>query len=123
MKVTAGELSKAVQAELDAYNAEVDEKVRKVIKSVADDTKKQIVRSSPKRTQRYSKGWKVSMSKKTERPAAVIYNKDRYFLTHLLENPHRKRGGGTVRPKKHIEPAVKQAEKLLVSRLEQNMKS
>ena len=84
MKVTAGELSKAVQAELDAYNAEVDEKVRKVIKSVASDTKKQIVRSSPKRTQRYSKGWKVSMSKKTERPAAVIYNKDRYFLTHLL---------------------------------------
>ena len=52
MKVTAGELSKAVQAELDAYNAEVDEKVRKVIKSVASDTKKQIVRSSPKRTQR-----------------------------------------------------------------------
>lgn len=123
MKVTAGELSKAVQAELDAYNAEVDEKVRKVIKSVASDTKKQIVRSSPKRTQRYSKGWKVSMSKKTEQPAAVIYNKDRYFLTHLLENPHRKRGGGTVRPKKHIEPAVQQAEKLLVSRLEQNLKS
>ena len=49
MKVTAGELSKAVQAELDAYNAEVDEKVRKVIKSVASDTKKHIVRSSPKR--------------------------------------------------------------------------
>lgn len=123
MKVTAGALSQAVQAELDAYNAEMDEKVRKVIKSVASDTKKRIVRSSPKRTQRYSKGWKVSMSKKTEQPAAVIYNKDRYFLTHLLENPHRKRGGGTVRPKKHIEPAVKQAEKLLVSRLEQNLKS
>lgn len=123
MKVTAGALSQAVQAELDAYNAEMDEKVRKVIKSVASDTKKRIVRSSPKRTQRYSKGWKVSMSKKTEQPAAVIYNKDRYFLTHLLENPHRKRGGGTVRPKKHIEPAVQQAEKLLVSRLEQNLKS
>ena len=65
MKVTAGELSKAVQAELDAYNAEVDEKVRKVIKSVASDTKKQIVRSSPKRTQRYSKGWKVGRISRT----------------------------------------------------------
>ena len=122
MKVAASELSKAVPAELDSYNAEVDEKVRKVIKSVAGDTKKQIVRSSPKRTQRYSKGWKVSMSKKTERPAAVIYNKDRYFLTHLLENPHRKRNGGTVRPKKHIEPAVEQAARTLPSKLAQELK-
>ena len=122
MKDTAGELSTAVQAELDAYNAEVEEKVRKTVKSVANDTKKLIVQGSPKRTKRYSKGWKVSMSKKTERPAAVIYNKDRYFLTHLLENPHRKRNGGIVQPKKHIEPAVEQAARLLPSKLAQELK-
>ena len=122
MRVTVNELSKAVQAELDSYSAGVDETVRKVIKDVANDTKKQIVRSAPKRTQRYAKGWKVSMSKKTERPAAVIYNKDRYFLTHLLENPHRKRNGGIVQPKKHIEPAVEQAARLLPSKLAQELK-
>ena len=123
MKVTVDDLSEVLREELAAYSSEVEENVRKTVKSVANDTKKMIVQGSPKRTRRYYKGWKVSMSKKTEQPAAVIYNKDRYFLTHLLENPHRKRGGGTVRPKKHIEPAVKQAEKLLVSRLEQNLKS
>lgn len=123
MKVTVDDLSEVLREELEEYSSEVEEKVRKTVKSVANDTKKLIVQGSPKRTKRYSKGWKVSMSKKTEQPAAVIHNKDRYFLTHLLENPHRKRGGGTVRPKKHIEPAVQQAEKLLVSRLEQNLKS
>lgn len=123
MKVTVDELSEALREELEEYSSEVEEKVRKTVKSVANDTKKMIVQGAPKRTRKYSKGWKVSMSKKTERPAAVIYNKDRYFLTHLLENPHRKRNGGIVRPKKHIEPAVQQAEKLLVSRLEQNLKS
>lgn len=123
MKITVDNLSEAVRTELAEYSSDVEERVRKTVKSVANDTKKLIVRGSPHRTGRYRKGWKVSMSKKTEQPSAVIHNKDRYFLTHLLENPHRKRSGGTVRSKKHIEPAVQQAEKLLISRLEQNLKS
>ena len=122
MKVTVDDLSEVLREELEEYSSEVEEKVRKTVKSVANDTKKLIVQGSPKRTKRYSKGWKVSMSKKTERPAAVIYNKDRYFLTHLLENPHRKRNGGTVRPKKHIEPAVEQAARTLPSKLAQELK-
>lgn len=122
MKVTVDDLSEVLREELEEYSSEVEEKVRKTVKSVANDTKKLIVQGSPKRTKRYSKGWKVSMSKKTEQPAAVIHNKDRYFLTHLLENPHRKRGGGTVRPKKHIEPAVEQAARTLPSKLAQELK-
>ena len=122
MKVTVDDLSEVLREELEEYSSEVEEKVRKTVKSVANDTKKLIVQGSPKRTKRYSKGWKVSMSKKTEQPAAVIHNKHRHFLTHLLENPHRKRGGGTVRPKKHIEPAVEQAARTLPSKLAQELK-
>lgn len=123
MKVTVDDLPAAVQAELDSYGAEVEEKTRKAIKSVANTTKKRLVATSPKRpgSGRYAKGWKVSVNKKTESPGAIIYNKDRYFLTHLLENPHKSRSGRTVSPKKHIEPAVDQAARLLPTKLAQEL--
>lgn len=121
MKITVDDLPVAVQAELDHYGAEVDEKVRKAIKSVANTTKKKLVMTSPRRTGRYGKGWKVTLNKKTERPGATIHNKDRYYLTHLLENPHKSRSGRTVSPQKHIEPAVEQAARMLPNKLAQEL--
>ena len=49
--------------------------------------------------------------------AAVIYNRTRWFLIHLLEDGHQKATGGRVEETPHVEPAEQQAEKELVDEI------
>lgn len=123
MSVTIDELPAAVQAELDKYSTEVAETTHAVIKSVANQTRKTLAITSPKRSGRYGKGWAVRMSKDIYHPEAVIYNRDRYFLTHLLENPHKARNGRTVFPREHIAPAEEQAARSLTQKLIQALET
>lgn len=117
MEVKIDNLSSSVQAELEKYSTEVAKKTHQAIKSVAMQTRKTLSKTSPKRSGRYQKGWAVRVSTDISHPNAVIYNKDRYFLTHLLENPHRARNGRAVTPKKHIDPAEEQAARILTQTL------
>lgn len=117
MEVKIGNLSASVQAELKKYGTEVAKKTHRVIKSVAIQTRKTLYKTSPKRSGRYQKGWAVRVSPDITHPNAVVYNEDRYFLTHLLENPHWTRNGLVVMPKKHIGPAEEQAARILTQKL------
>lgn len=77
---------------------------------------KSVRNGSPKKTVAYRKGWTL----KTERQiinddvaSVTVYNKDRGYLTHLLENGHQKAGGGRVAAIPHIKPAEEEARRYL----------
>lgn len=77
---------------------------------------KSVRNGSPKKTGAYRKGWTL----KTERQiinddvaSVTVYNKDKGYLTHLLENGHQKAGGGRVAAIPHIKPAEEEARRYL----------
>ena len=105
-------LSKTLSDYGDAVSAglavEVGKAGRIALKSVRN--------GSPKKTGAYRKGWKL----KTERQiinddvaSVTVYNQDRGYLTHLLENGHQKAGGGRVAAIPHIKPAEEEARQYL----------
>lgn len=91
--------------------AQVEKAGKVALKAVKD--------KSPKKTGAYRKGWKL----KTERQlinddvaSVTVYNKDRGYLTHLLENGHQKTGkksGERVEAIPHIRPAEEEARRYL----------
>ena len=52
----------------------------------------------------------------------TIHNKDHYYLTHLLEHGHAKKGGGRVEGKPHIRPAEEQVIKEFMAEVEEAIK-
>lgn len=83
---------------------------------------KSVRNGSPKKTGAYRKGWTL----KTERQiinddvaSVTVYNKDRGYLTHLLENGHQKAGGGRVAAIPHIKPAEEEARRYLEEHIHQ----
>ena len=61
------------------------------------------------RTGKYNKGWRVKKDKGRNYVHNTIHNKTDYQLTHLLENGHKTRNGGTTRKFVHIAPVEQQA--------------
>lgn len=88
---------------LSEYTAEVQEELLEAADEVAKDAVKELKRTSPKDKGKYAKSW----TKRKIADGYVVCNK-RYYLTHLLENGHVKRGGGRVRAIKHIAPVEEQ---------------
>ena len=89
---------------LKQYTQEVQNGLEEAADSITSETVKQLKATSPTRTHRYSKAW----TRKKREDGYIVYNK-RYYLTHLLEHGHAKRGGGRVSGIKHIEPAEQKA--------------
>ena len=105
-------LSKTLSDYGDAVSAglavEVGKAGRIALKSVRN--------GSPKKTGAYRKGWKIKTEKQTlndDVASVTVYNKDRGYLTHLLENGHQKAGGGRVAAIPHIKPAEEEARRYL----------
>lgn len=116
------DLEDAVKKALSDYGADCTELMSEVITEVSKESAKKLRKDSPKKTGKYAKGWKSSVDKKRLTVGAVIYNKDRYQLTHLLEKGHAKRGGGRVAAKEHIAPvndwAVDEVQDRIIKSLE-----
>ena len=89
---------------LDEYSVEVQDGIKAEAKKVAKDGADELKKTSPKRTGKYRKGWKVKDESGKNYVRCTIHNSTNYQLTHLLEKPHATRNGGTTKPKVHIKP-------------------
>lgn len=118
-------LASAIVSVLSDYEALAVSAVQDAVSETAKSTVSGLKSSSPRRSGEYAKSW----AQKSERSASalqssrVVYNKDHYRLTHLLEHGHAlKRGGrtyGRVKAYPHIGAAEERAAEELIRRLKE----
>ena len=83
---------------LSEYTLDVQEGITEAAIKVAEDGKNELKATSPKRTGKYAKGWRVDKRQGRGFVHTTIYNTNA-GLTVLLEKTHLKRGGGSVTPR------------------------
>lgn len=119
MKIKSSQLADAVMKELENFrDIEVDE-LKEAIEEVAAETVQDLKVTSPKKSGKYSKGWRKKKTYENAVKKRVTIHNTNYRLPHLLENGHAKRGGGRVEGITHIAPAEEKA----ISRLERRLES
>ena len=117
-------LETEVNAILDEYKEDVQESVKKTVRSIAQKAAK-AVRAEAKifHGSRYRKGWSFRFKTLKDKVdyQAIVYNKDRYQLAHLLEFGHVCRNGtgryGFVNGKPHIKPVEDMVQQELYNRI------
>lgn len=88
MNVKVDGFASGVQKLLQEYGDEVWLLVNELVPEVGKEARKQVKQDSPHDTGRYSRGWAVQTTKERLGVSVEVHNKDRYRLTHLLENGH-----------------------------------
>ena len=87
---------------------------------MAQKTVKRLKDTSPKRTGEYAKGWTSKVEYEGADEIRVkVRNRKKPQLTHILEHGHAKATGGRVAGRPHIRPAEQEAEKELLSKVEE----
>lgn len=117
------DMTDAIMKELKQYSDDLNEEIKVDTLKVAKETVKQLKLTSPKKTGAYARSWSQKESVKGERVSKrVIYNKEHYQLTHLLEKGHAKVKGGRVEGHPHIKPAEEKAIKELEDEIIKSIK-
>lgn len=114
---------------LEDYASGVDECLKTASNEAGESAEKELHQTSPSLTGRYRKSWTFQEKEvrrgKTYRTELVVYNAERYRLTHLLEKSHRianKYGSyGMSKAQPHISIAQKNAETKFVKVFEQEL--
>lgn len=105
------------------YQDLTDEEMKQAVTKTANAVKNAIKQEAPRDTERYKNSWATKKTaSKRHKTAVTVYSKNRYQLTHLLENGHelKDRYGnkiGDVKEIPHIAPATENAEKELMYQL------
>lgn len=121
-KVKVDALSKIIIEELASYSKTTSDEVKKVVKEVAEDVKKEISVNAPRDSGKYAKSWTIKNTKQSSSSLSLtIHSKNKYQLTHLLEFGHAKRGGGRVSARPHIESAEEKGIKLLEEKIKERL--
>lgn len=110
---------------LDEFSKEKLEDVQKAVEMAAKQAKRDIVQASPGDGE-YRSGWSVRTKKSSHGVEAIVFNKTKPGLTHLLEKSHviRNQFGiyGRTSPGHgqvvHIGPAAEKAVEYLLQLLE-----
>ena len=116
--IPVDKLTEEVMNGLEEYAELTADVLKKEIQEAGKVAKQQISQTAPRKTGRYAKSWAVKKVSETSNSLEVtVHSKNRYMLTHLLENGHAKRGGGRVAAIPHIAPA----EETAIQSLERNI--
>lgn len=109
-KVRVDELVSAVMGELDDFGGYVtNTAIKEAVRKTSEEAVKELHSTSPRRpgSGKYASEWTSDPGgrPKADQYTEIVYNDQRYRLTHLLEKGHRKRGGhGSVAAIPHIGP-------------------
>lgn len=110
--------AKQLTKTLQDYSNVLEEDIKEILTDVGDEAKVRVSDSSPKRTGKYKRNWKVKKTSKKGKFQVEVYNTS-YQLTHLLENGHRTRNGsGWVEARPHIAAVNEWAQEEAESRIE-----
>lgn len=130
--VSIDKLVSAMEITLEDYANGVDKCLQIASEEAGKSAEDELHQTSPVRKKNggeYRKSWTYSEKAikrgKAYRTELVVYNKDHYRLTHLLEKSHHianKYGSyGKSTPQPHIEPAQKNAEAEFVKTFEREL--
>lgn len=121
-QVRIGEMASAIMEALEEYADLATEDLKKAVKNAGTAVRKEISQNAPKKTGAYAKSWAVKTVKETSNSLAVtVYSRNRYWLAHLLEFGHAKRGGGRVSGRAHIAPAEERGIRRLEEEIERSL--
>lgn len=121
-KSAADKLHDDIMKILEEYSDEVDRTSAECIKKVSQKGATALRRVSPKKSGTYAKGWTCKMERRRLYAAAVIYNKNRPGLTHLLEHGHVTRNGtDRIYPKTPAHVHIQPIEEQLISEVERQI--
>ena len=122
-RVSVGDLASVVMESLEEYAGLATEDLKKAVRNAGDAVKKEIRENAPERTGAYGKSWAVKVSRETSHSLEVtVYSRNRYWLAHLLEFGHAKRGGGRVAGRAHIAPAEELGIRKLEAGIERSLR-
>ena len=117
--IPVDQLASEVMKGLEEYAELATDVMKKEVQETGKVVKQQIEQTAPRKSGRYAKSWAVKKTAETSNTLEVtVHSRNRYMLTHLLENGHAKRGGGRVRAIPHIAPAEEMGIKELEERIE-----
>ena len=118
-RIKPEQLASEVMKGLEEYKDLAVDVMKKEIQETGKSVKQQISQTAPKKSGRYAKSWAVKKVSETSNSLEVtVHSRNRYMLTHLLENGHAKRGGGRVAAIPHIAPAEEAAAEALERNIE-----
>lgn len=117
------DFTKQLLESMQQYSADVQKNVEGVLKKVGEEAKNKVKATSPKRTGKYQRGWKVDFQSRNGQISCVIHqNGKNYRLTHLLEHGHKTRNGGRVKAQPHIAAVEEWAEREALKEIEKAVK-
>ena len=115
----AGEIQKI----LDEYGDEASVALAEAIEETAKEAQTQLRQKNQGRKlwKKYPKGWSVQIKAGRLDVEGIVYNKDHYRLTHLLEFGHATRNGGRTAAFPHIAEVNAFAQKDVLERLREKL--
>lgn len=123
--MSKGDLSTQMKEILTLYGEEVAKTTQKEVRTITQETVRELKAVSPQKEGDYAKSWTSQKEKNYDRMYArreTVFNEKHYRLTHLLERGHATRNGGRTGAKPHIKPVEEKVKKELPERIIRKIK-